>query len=43
MAYTNSSLVSFTRISPNRNSPRNQTISKITKHHMAGIMSVEEF
>lgn len=43
MAYTNSSLVSFTRISPNRNSPRNQPISKITIHHMAGIMSVEEF
>ena len=43
MAYTNSSLVSFTRISPNRNSPRNQSITKITIHHMAGIMSVEEF
>lgn len=43
MAYTNSSLVSYTRISPNRNSPRNQAITKITIHHMAGIMSVEEF
>lgn len=43
MAYTNSSLVSYTQISPNRNSPRNQPISKITIHHMAGIMSVEQF
>ena len=43
MAFTNSSLVSYTRISPNRNSPRNQAITKITIHHMAGIMSVEEF
>ncbi|MBP5433678.1 peptidoglycan recognition family protein [Ruminococcus sp.] len=43
MAYTNSSLVAYTRISPNRNSPRNQSITKITIHHMAGIMSVEDF
>lgn len=43
MGFTNSSLVSYTRISPNRNSPRNQPISKITIHHMAGIMSVEQF
>lgn len=43
MAYTNSSLVSYTQISPNRNSPRNQPITKITIHHMAGIMSVEQF
>lgn len=43
MAYTNSSLVSYTRISPNRTSPRNKPITKITIHHMAGIMSVEEF
>jgi N-acetyl-anhydromuramyl-L-alanine amidase AmpD len=43
MAFTNSSLVSYTQISPNRNSPRNQPISKITIHHMAGIMSVEQF
>lgn len=43
MAYTNSSLVSYTQISPNRNSPRNQPISRITIHHMAGIMSVEQF
>lgn len=43
MAYTNSSLVSYTRISPNRNAPRNNTIQAIVVHHMAGIMSVEAF
>lgn len=43
MGYTNSSLVTYTRISPNRNSPRNQPITKITIHHMAGVNSVEGF
>lgn len=43
MAFTNSSLVTYTRISPNRNSPRNQPITKITIHHQAGINSVEGF
>ena len=43
MAYTNSPLVAYTKISPNRNAPRNQPITKITIHHMAGIMSVEQF
>lgn len=43
MAYTNSSLVEYTRISPNRNTPRNNTIQAIVIHHMAGIMSVEQF
>lgn len=43
MAYTNSSLVTYTRISPNRNSPRNNTINRITIHHMAGVNSVEDF
>ena len=43
MAFTNSSLVSYKQISPNRNSPRNQPITKITIHHMAGVMSVEQF
>lgn len=38
---SNSSLVNYTRISPNRNSPRDQPISKITVHHMAGNLSVE--
>lgn len=40
---TNSSLVVYTRISPNRSSPRNQAITKITVHHMAGVCSVEDF
>ncbi len=43
MAFTNSPLVNMTRISPNRNSPRNQPISKITIHHMAGVNSIETF
>ena len=43
MAFTNSSLVSLTRISPNRNSPRNKPITKITIHHMAGVNSIETF
>ena len=32
---SNSPLVSFTRISPNKNHPRNHRIDKITVHHMA--------
>lgn len=40
---SNSSLVTYTRISPNRNSPRNNTIKKIVIHHMAGVMTVEQF
>jgi N-acetyl-anhydromuramyl-L-alanine amidase AmpD len=55
MAFTNSSLISYTRISPNRNIGRyydyysdnpSQPITEITKitiHHMAGVMSVEQF
>ena len=43
MTFTNSSLVSYTQISPNRNSPRNQAITSIVIHHMAGILSVEQF
>lgn len=38
---SNSSLVNYTRISPNRSVPRNQKISKLTVHHMAGNLSVE--
>lgn len=38
---SNSSLVSYTRISPNRTSPRRGKISKIVIHHMAGNLSVE--
>lgn len=43
MAYTNSSLVSYTQISPNRTSPRTKKIDAIVIHHMAGIMTLEQF
>ncbi len=38
---SNSPLVDFTLISPNSN-PRNKKISKITIHHMAGNLTVEQ-
>lgn len=38
---SNSSLVDVTILSPNCNSPRNNSINKITIHHMAGGLSVE--
>lgn len=38
---SNSKLVNYTKISPNRTSPRQNTIQKITIHHMAGNLSVE--
>lgn len=38
---SNSSLVSYTKISPNKNSPRNDKIRKITIHHAAGNVTVE--
>ena len=41
MAYTNSSLVNFTMISPNRNSPRNHSIDRITPHCYVGQANVE--
>ena len=37
----NSSMVDYTRISPNSSNPRNKPITKITIHHMAGNLSVE--
>lgn len=37
----NSPLVNYTRISPNKNSPRKYAIDKITIHHMAGNLSIE--
>lgn len=40
MAYTNSKLVSYTKLSPNYNK-RPGKITKITIHHMAGNLSVE--
>lgn len=42
--FTNSPLVVYTRISPNKNSPRTEDkITKIIVHHMAGVGSVESF
>ena len=38
---SNSPLVNYTKISPNKNSPRNNKIDKITIHHMAGNLTVE--
>lgn len=39
---SNSSLVSYTKISPNSTNPRRGKISKITIHHMAGNLTVEQ-
>lgn len=39
---SNSSLVNYTKISPNRTSPRQHKIDTITIHHMAGNLSVQE-
>lgn len=41
MAYTNSSLVSYTKLSPNKTSPRNHIIDCITIHCVVGQCSVE--
>lgn len=38
---SNSSLVEYTRISPNSNNPRSSGIKKITIHHCAGNVAVE--
>ena len=43
MTMSNSPLVSYTQISPNKNSPRKYPISKITLHHMAGNLSLQAF
>ena len=42
MAYTNSSLVTYKKISPNKTSPRNHIIDTITIHCMAGNLSIEK-
>ncbi len=39
---SNSKLVNYTKISPNRDTPRNHKIDKITIHHMAGNLTVEK-
>ncbi len=41
MAYTNSPLVAYTKISPNRSSPRNHCIDRITPHCVVGQCSAE--
>ena len=41
MAYTNSPLVAFTRISSNRTAPRNHVIDRITPHCVVGQCSAE--
>ena len=41
MVHSNSPLAVFKRISPNKNSPRTQPIKKITIHHTAGVISIE--
>ncbi len=41
MAYTNSPLVSYTKISPNKTGPRNHKIDTITIHCVVGQCSVE--
>lgn len=39
---SNSSLICYTKLSPNCNKPRNKPISKITIHHMAGNITIEK-
>ena len=41
MGYTNSPLINYKKISPNKTSPRNHKIDTITIHCMAGDLSVE--
>ncbi|MDE5820163.1 MAG: N-acetylmuramoyl-L-alanine amidase [Lachnospiraceae bacterium] len=41
MGHSNSPLIKYTKISPNRTSPRNHNIDTITIHCMAGNLSVE--
>lgn len=38
---SNSTLINYTKISPNSTNPRRDTIKKITIHHMAGNLSVQ--
>ena len=42
MGYSNSSLTNYTRISPNKTSPRNHSIDRITPHCYVGQVSVED-
>jgi len=38
---SNSNLVNYTKISPNSSNPKNESIKKITIHHMAGNLTIE--
>lgn len=40
---TKSNLATYISISPNSNNPRNQKIDKLTIHHMAGNLTLEQF
>ena len=42
MTYSNSPLVDYKKISPNSSNPRNKPITKITIHHVAGNLTVEQ-
>lgn len=39
---SNSKLVTYTKLSPNCNKPRNHKIDRITIHHMAGNLTIEQ-
>jgi len=41
MAYTNSNMVSYTKLSPNHSGHRTQSISRITPHCVVGQLSAE--
>jgi hypothetical protein len=41
MAYSNSKLISYKKLSPNYNKRLGRKIKKITIHHMAGNLTVE--
>ena len=41
MAYTNSSLVEFTKISPNQSGTRNHSIDRISPHCVVGQCTIE--
>ncbi|MCL2178310.1 MAG: N-acetylmuramoyl-L-alanine amidase [Proteobacteria bacterium] len=39
---SNSSLINYTNISPNKSAPRNKPITKITIHHVVGVWSAKQ-
>ena len=42
MGYTNSSLVNYIKLSPNKNSPRNHNIDTITIHCYVGQVTAKQ-